>query len=200
MQRLAAAPVVLVLLLIAGCGGGGGSGQRTEAAKATPTSASTSKLIVRNPANASTTLTIGSKNFTEEFILGEIYAQALKAGGYTIRKRLDSYPEYTGTALTTFFDVAPNKIPKDEQEAYLAAKAGCAESGLTALPPTPFTDSNAVGMTKAHAAELNVQTISDLKRMARQLTLSGSPECRRRLDCKLGLERAYGLHFKRYLP
>jgi glycine betaine/choline ABC-type transport system substrate-binding protein len=217
MQRLAAAPVVLVLFLLAGCGGGGGSGQPAEATKSTPTNASTSKLIVRNPANASKTLTIGSKNFTEEFILGEIYAQALKAGGYTIRKRLDygseliafkgvkegkidAYPEYTGTALTTFFDVAPNKIPKDEQKAYLAAKAGFAKSGLTALPPTPFTDSNAVGMTQAHAAELDVQTISDLKRMARQLTLSGSPECRRRLDCKLGLERAYGLHFKRYLP
>ena len=89
MQRLAAAPVVLVLLLLAGCGGGVGSGEPTEATKSTPANASTSKLIVRNPANASTTLTIGSKNFTEEFILGEIYAQALKAGGYTIRKRLD---------------------------------------------------------------------------------------------------------------
>ena len=217
MQRLAAAPVVLVLFLLAGCGGGGGSGQPAEATKSTPANTSTSKLIVRNPANASTTLTIGSKNFTEEFILGEIYAQALKAGGYTIRKKLDygselvafkgvkerkidAYPEYTGTALTTFFDVEPNKIPKDEREAYAAAKAGFAKSGLTALPPTPFTNSNAVGMTKAHAAELNVQTISDLKRMAPQLTLSGSPECRRRLDCKLGLERTYGLHFKRYLP
>ena len=97
------------------------------------------KLIRRNPANASTTLTIGSKNFTEEFILGEIYAQALKAGGYKVRKqldygselvafkgvrdgKLDAYPEYTGTALTTFFDVEPNEIPKDEQEAYEAGQ------------------------------------------------------------------------------
>ena len=138
------------------------------------------KLIQRNPANASTTLTIGSKNFTEEFILGEIYAQALEAGGYKVRKQLDfgselvafkgvrdgkidAYPEYTGTALTTFFGVEPDEIPKDEQEAYEAAKAGFAKSGVTALPPTPFTDSNAVGMTQAHAAELGVETISDLK-------------------------------------
>jgi glycine betaine/choline ABC-type transport system substrate-binding protein len=55
-------------------------------------------------------------------------------------------------------------------------------------------------MTRAHAAELGVQTISDLKKLAPTLTLSGSPECRRRLDCKLGLERTYGLRFKRYLP
>ena len=70
---------------------------------------------------------------------------------------------------------------------------------MTALPPTPFTDSNAVGMTQARAAELGIQTISDLKSKAPSLTLSGSTECRRRLDCKLGLERLYGLKFKKYL-
>jgi len=182
-------------------GGGGGGG----------------KLIASNPDNGKVTITVGSKNFTEEFILGEIYAQALKAGGYKVRKRLDygseliafkgvregkldAYPEYTGTALTTFFDVEPNEIPKDEQEAYEAAKTGFAKRGLTALPPTPFTDSNAVGMTKARAAELGVQTISDLKKKAGKLVLAGSPECAQRLDCKLGLERGYGLRFKRFLP
>jgi glycine betaine/choline ABC-type transport system substrate-binding protein len=215
MLRRAAAPLVLGLLLAA-CGGGGDD-EGGDSAQPAATEAAPVKLIRRNPANASTTLTIGSKNFTEEFILGEIYAQALEAGGYKVRKRLDygpetvafrgvrtgridAYPEYTGTALTSFFGVEPNAIPKDEQEAYEQAKAGFAKSGLTALPPTPFTNSNAVGMTQARAAELGVQTISDLRSKARDLTLSGSPECRRRLDCKLGLERIYGLRFKRYLP
>jgi glycine betaine/choline ABC-type transport system substrate-binding protein len=219
MLRRAAAPLALVLCLLAGCGGGGGGGssEPAEATKSTPATTSTSKLIRRDPSNAGSTLTIASKNFTEEFVLGEIYAQALQAGGYKVRKRLDygdetksfkgvkagtidAYPEYTGTALTTFFGVEPNAIPKDEREAYDTARAGFARHGLTALPPTPFTNSNAVGMTKAHAAELGIHTISDLKKMARQLVLSGSPECPRRLDCKLGLEQVYGLRFKRFLP
>ena len=215
MLRPAAAPLLLCLFL-AGCGGGGDDEPASSKTSQEPQAASV-KLISRNPANASTTLTIGSKNFTEEFILGEIYAQALQAGGYKVRKRLDygpelvafkgvregkidAYPEYTGTALTTFFDVPPEKIPRDEQEAYEAARAGFAKEGLIALPPTPFTDSNAVGMTQARAAELGVQTISDLKRHASSLTLSGSPECRRRQDCKLGLEQTYGLKFGKYLP
>jgi glycine betaine/choline ABC-type transport system substrate-binding protein len=214
MLRRAAAPLVLCLFLAA-CGGS--DDESAEPGKPDQPAAVTSKLIQRNAANAATTLTIGSKNFTEEFILGEIYAQALAAGGYKVNKRLDfgpelptfkgvregkidAYPEYTGTALTAFFGVAPNKIPKDEQAAYEQAKAGFAKRGVTALPPTPFTNSNAVGMTQARAAELGVQTISDLKSKARTLTLSGSLECRRRLDCKLGLERIYGLRFKHYLP
>ena len=206
MLRRAAAPIVLGLFLLAGCGGGDDEPAQPEQARAA--AAASDKLIKRNPANAATTLTVGSKDFTEEFILGEIYAQALAAGGYKVRKRLDygselvafkgvkegkldAYPEYTGTALTTFFGVEARKIPKDEQEAYELAKAGFAKQGVTALPPTPFTDSNAVGMTQARAAELGVQTISDLKRHA-TLTLSGSNECRRRLDCKLGSSRSTG--------
>ena len=215
MLRLAA-PVVVLCLLLAGCGGGGGNDE--PAGSSTPAApAASAKLIRRNAANAQTTLRVASKNFTEEFILGEIYAQALRAGGYKVRKRLDfgselvafkglkddeidAYPEYTGTALTTFFGVQPDKIPKDEQEAFEQARDGFAEAGMTALPPTPFTNSNAVGMTQARAAELGVQTISDLRSKAGRLTLSGSRECRRRLDCKLGLEQVYGLRFGRFLP
>ncbi len=208
-----AAPLLLALILV-GCGG---SGNKAESTPAAPSDAASAKQIKRNPANAATTLTIASKDFTEEFILGEIYAQALAAGGYKVRKRLDigsekvafaavkagevdAYPEYTGTALTTFFGVQTDKIPKDEQEAYDQAKASFAKKHVTALPPTPFTDSNAVGMTQARAQELGIQTISDLKSKASRLTLSGSKECRTRLDCKLGLEQTYGLKFKRFLP
>jgi glycine betaine/choline ABC-type transport system substrate-binding protein len=210
MLARVAAPLLLALVL-AGCGGSGDS-ESTPTAREDP---AVVKTIHRNPANAATTLTIGSKNFTEEFILGEIYAQALEAGGYTIRKRLnlgpekvayralrasrvDAYPEYTGTALTSFFGVQAAKIPKDEQQAYDQTRESFAKVGVTALPPTPFTDSNTVGMTQARAQELGIQTISDLKDKAASLTLAGSPQCRMRTDCLLGLQKTYGLKFGHY--
>jgi glycine betaine/choline ABC-type transport system substrate-binding protein len=102
MLRRAAAPLVLVLLLAA-CGGGGD--EPTESSKPLQPDPALAKLIRENPANASTTLTIASKNFTEEYILGEIYAQALKAGGYGVRKRLDY-----GAELVAFNGVKAGKI------------------------------------------------------------------------------------------
>ena len=142
--------------------------------------------------NAKVTLTIGSKNFTEQKVLGEIFAQGLQAAGYTVRKRLDlgdervaleamengeidAYPEYTGTALLSFFGKQPDELPKDPQEAYAEAKKGFAERGMVAFPPTPFTSANEVAVTKDTAARLSLQKISDLKGQEDQLTLAGAP-------------------------
>src|SRR3954453_6032350 len=217
LRRLVPALLLVLVTALVGCGGSsGGDDSGGTAPTTTEQDPAAGKLIHRDPANARTRLTVSSKNFTEEFILGEIYAQALQAGGYKVRKRLDigpekvayrairsgridAYPEYTGTALTTFFGRSTAQIPKDEQQAYDEARRNFAGQGLTAYPPTPFTDANAVGMTQARAQELKVQTISDLKRKAQRLTFSGSPQCRTRDDCLRGLEQTYGLHFRREL-
>jgi osmoprotectant transport system substrate-binding protein len=173
--------------------------------------------IQSNDANAEVELTIGSKNFTEQKVLGEIYAQGLEAAGYTIQKDLnlgdeqtalaavkgdeiDAYPEYTGTALLSFFNKKADELPDDAQAAFEEAKAGFEADGLTAFPPTPFTSSNEVAVTQETADELGLETISDLEGKAQDLTLFGSPECRQRLDCLLGLEQVYGLEFRKFTP
>jgi osmoprotectant transport system substrate-binding protein len=205
--------LLVAALAVAGCGDddddGGGNG-------AAGTSQSSSQ-IQKNNDNSAVKLTIGSKNFTEQKVLGEIYAQALQAAGYSVSKELNlgdektalkaleggdisAYPEYTGTALLSFFGKQADELPKDEMAAYEEAKTGFAERDLTALPPTPFVSSNEVAVTKETADRLKLSKISDLKGKSQDLTLYGSPECRQRLDCLLGLEQVYGLKFKKFVP
>ena len=174
-------------------------------------------LIEKNPDNSGVKLTVGSKNFTEEYILGQIYAQGLEAAGYDVSTKLNlgsetialkalkdgeisGYPEYTSTALGSFFQVPANKIPSDAQEAYTQAKADLEKEGLTAFPPTPFADSNAVGTLTSTAEKDGLTTISDLKGKSQDMVLAGSPECRERIDCLAGLEKNYGLKFKQFTP
>lgn len=210
---MSALVVIAASVALAACG----SDDKKTSSSGTGTSttpAAASGTIQSNPDNKGKAVTIGSKNFTEEFVLGEIYAQALQAAGYTVKKQLnlgseqialralksgqvDAYPEYTGTALTSFFKLKATDVPHDEQAAYEKAKEGFAKSQLTAMPPTPFTDSNGVGMAKANASKLGITKISDLKDKAGDLTFYGTPECPQRPDCLLGLKEVYGLKFKK---
>jgi osmoprotectant transport system substrate-binding protein len=207
--------LLVAALAVAGCGdddddggGGGGGGDTAE---------QPSSQIQMNDKNSSTKVTIGSKNFTEQKVLGEIYAQALTAAGYDVSTELNlgdektalkalegdeisAYPEYTGTALLSFFGYTADKLPSDETEAFNLAKEGFAEKDLTALEPTPFVSSNEVGVTKETADKLGLEKISDLEGQSQDLTLYGTPECRQRLDCKLGLEEVYGLTFQKFVP
>ena len=173
-------PYLLALVLaalaifVAACGGdeepATGSGSEPTATA----SADTSGQIVNNPDNAKTSLTIGSKSFTEQRVLGEIYAQGLAAAGYTTKTDLNladeqaamsaleggqisAYPEYTGTALLVFFKKDAADLPKDPQAAYEEVKTGFEGEGITAFPPTPFTSSNEVAVTKETADKLQPQ-------------------------------------------
>jgi glycine betaine/choline ABC-type transport system substrate-binding protein len=162
-------------------------------------------------------ITVGSKNFTEQFVLGEIYSQALEAAGFKVKKQLnlgseliaykalqagkvDAYPEYTGTALTSFFGVKTADVPKDANQAYEDAKAGFAKKDITALAPTPFENTYRLGMTKEGAAKIgDPKTISDLKGKEGDLSITGFPECKQRQDCLLGVEDTYGLKFGKFV-
>jgi osmoprotectant transport system substrate-binding protein len=204
---------LFVALAVGACGGDDDDDNGGSSAPA----AQPSGTIKKNDQNASVKLTIGSKNFTEQKVLGEIYAQALGAAGYSVSKQLNlgdektalkalkqgeisAYPEYTGTILTSFFGKKAEDLPKDNEEAYNQAKFSLATQNITALPPTPFVSSNEVAVTKETADKYGLSKISDLSKVANKLTLYGSPECRQRLDCLLGLQQVYGLKFKKFVP
>ncbi len=174
-------------------------------------------LIEDNPDNNGVAITVGSKNFAEQIILGEIYAQALTAAGYDVSTQLNlgdsqialkaledgeisAYPEYASTALLEFFDLTPEDVPADAQEAYDLAQPEFESLGITALPPTPLEDANSLGLLTSTAEELGVETVSDLEGQTEDLVLAGSPECRQRSDCLLGLEEVYGLQFSEFTP
>ena len=205
---LAVLAVLVPAFCLAGCGGSGdGTANRDLDAN----------LIERDPANRGVEITVGSKNFTEQFILGEIYAQALEASGYDISKRLDlgseqiavralesgeidAYPEYTSTALTSFFGTPPEGVPADPQQAFAQSRSDFERRGLVAFPPTPFSSANAVGLLTERADELGVSSVSELDGISEDLSLYGSPECRGRADCLVGLRENYGLEFRRFVP
>ncbi len=210
LNAVAAMLLALVLSLgVAACGddddgdttsGGEGAGQ-----------------IESNADNGKVSLTIGSKNFPEQELLGEIYAQALAAAGYntstdlnlgsetvalkTLKSgQISGYPEYASTALTSFFGLEPEEVPADATEAWEKSNQEFEKEGLTAFPPTPFASANAVGTLKKTADELELETVSDLEGKSEDLSLYGSPECRQRIDCLAGLEKLYGLKFKSFNP
>jgi osmoprotectant transport system substrate-binding protein len=199
----------LVLALgVAACGTDGGDEGGSEIR---------ANLIEEDPNNNGIEITVGSKNFSEQFILAEIYAQALEAAGYNVSTHLnlgpeqialaalehaeiDAYPEYTSTALTSFFKFASEDVPADAQQAFKESRDDFERLGLVAYPPTPFSSANRIGLLTETADELGISTISDLEGRSQDLTLYGSPECRQRIDCLIGLERSYGLEFKSFTP
>lgn len=209
----AAAAMLLALALSLGVVACGDSDDDTTSGEA----GGSGGAIVSNPDNAKVSLTIGSKNFPEQEILGEIYAQALEAAGYKVKSDLNlgsetvarqavktgqisGYPEYASTALTSFFGLEPEEVPADADEASEKAQAEFEKEGLTSFPPTPFASANAVGTTTKFAEEEELETISDLEGKSETMSLYGSPECRQRIDCLAGLEKYYGLKFKSFSP
>jgi glycine betaine/choline ABC-type transport system substrate-binding protein len=213
---LAILAALLLALGLAACGneeqekGGGGGGGQADGAKAEP--------IAKVPgAETKPTITVGSKNFTEQYILGNIYADALKAAGFKVKKSLDlgsevvaykalrqgevdAYPEYTGTALTAFFKVPVQDVPKEKQATFDRVKQETAKQKITALPPTPFENTYRLAMSKEQAQRIgNPKTTSDLRGKTQNLRVSGFPECKKRIDCLLGVERTYGLKFKKFV-
>ena len=152
------------------------------------------------------TITVGTKNFTEAFVLGQLYKQALEAKGFKVAYKenigsselidtaltsgkINFYPEYTGILA---LNIAHAKSPKTAAATYAAAKAFEEKRGFTLLKQTPFYDSDSFAVLKTTAAKYGLKTISDLKKVP-NLSYGGYPECDKRITCVLGMKKIYGL-------
>ncbi len=178
----------------------------TLALSACAPAASTPAATNTAPANVGT-ITVGSKDFTEEFIVGNMYADLLENAGFTVNRKInlggtpvaqaaivkgdiDLYPEYTSTALLTVLKANPIQDPT---QIYNTVKSGYEQQfKLTWLDASPFNDTQALAMTKAGADKYGIKTYSDLAQKASQLVLGGPAEFMAREDGLPGLQKAYG--------
>jgi osmoprotectant transport system substrate-binding protein len=204
LRRVLLAVLLALALAIAGCGGDGdGDGGGT---------ATTSTA---GDAAAAPPLRMGTKNFPEAVLLGELYSQALQAKGVRVVLKpnigsseiihealtggaLDIYPEYIGVLLS---EVANDRSrPTDPRAAYRAAKAFEERNGFTLLGMTPFSDSNALAVTPRYARQHGLRTIADLGRVAGAVQIGAPPEFSTRFEGLVGLEQRYGLDNLRTTP
>ena len=156
---------------------------------------------------------VGSKNFTEQYILAEIYAQALEQSGLSVERKtnlggtliahaallkgeIDMYPEYTGTALSAVVKGKPSsdaaQVFKQVSDAYQQ------QYHLTWLQPARVNNGYALLVSKQTAEKYHLKTLSDLAKAAPELTIGAGAEFGDRQDGLKGLEQTYGIKFKAF--
>jgi osmoprotectant transport system substrate-binding protein len=193
--------LAVIAVLVAGCGGddnGGSSG-----GGGTGTSSSSGD----QPGAGKPAVTIGTKDFTEEFILGNLYAQALQAKGYKVNlkenigateiidkalvsKQIDAYPEYTGVSLSV---VAKNDtLAKSPEETQQLVKDFYEKRGQAVSDATPFQDTDAIATTKEFADKNSLKSVADLKNIP-SFTLGARPEFKSRFNGLKGMAKVYGV-------
>ena len=156
---------------------------------------------------------VGSKNFTEEYILGELYSQALKAKGFSVSYKqsigatetidtaltsgkINIYPEYVGEIDQTVF--AQKTLPKTAKGWWQLAVKLNKKRGITVLNPTPFFDVDAIAVRKADAAKYHLKTVADLKKVP-NASVGARPEFKDREEGFKGMQDVYGLKKMKYV-
>ena len=170
------------LLGVAGCGGGGGAGG--------------------GDSGGGPSASVGSKKFTEQILLGEMYAQAFEDEGYSVKRELnlgseqvmdkslqdgtiDVYPEYTGTAYVAILKKPPESYPKAAGETYKQVAEfykNRKDTPMQMLKPAPFNNSYGISMLTEEANKLGIETLSDLAEKSDQLVFSSYSEFQNRSD------------------
>ena len=191
-KLIRAIPAVLALLLLAACGNVGSSGGGGPSG-----------------GGGGPTITVGSKNFTEQYVLGELYAQALAANGFNVEKKLDlgsvqiadkalqkgqidMYPEYTGTSLVTVLGYEGGNPPTPEAT-YQKAKELYAkrEPADTMLTPAPFNNTYGIFVRKQVAEQQNLKTLADLAEASPELAFVTFSEFQERDDGYPNMQKNY---------
>jgi glycine betaine/choline ABC-type transport system substrate-binding protein len=160
------------------------------------------------------TITVASRGYSEDVLLREIYAQALEAAGFAVKRhkgrrgasisamlesgKISGYPDYLDTALTEATPLKLAYAPGSPKVAYEEAKREFAKKGLVPFPPASVERKNAVGLLKRTAQERGLKTLADLKGPAEEMTVKGQYYCHTRTDCAGGLERRYGIVFEQF--
>ena len=159
------------------------------------------------PDSAELAIKIGSKEFAEQLIVGEIYATILESQGLPVERKLrlggtfvthsslksgqiDLYPEYTGTALTVILKKPTTTQP--DRVFDIVSQAYKENFNLEWLAPAPMNNSYVLAMTAEKATKLGIETISGLATKAGELVAIGPPEFPGREDGLPGLQKVYG--------
>ena len=207
MKRRTFHPSLMVLLLallavfaLGACGdddddGGSGGGDQQQSSS-------------DQPGKGKPAVTLGTKDFTEEFILGELYSQALQAKGYKVNlkknigsteiidkaltsNKIDGYPEYLGVSVAVVSQ--KDIVPKSDQQTYDLAKDFYEGRGQVISQQTPFFDVDAIATTKDFADKNSLKTVADLKKLD-SFTVGARPEFKDRFQGLKGMKSEYGLN------
>lgn len=170
-------------------------------------------LAISGTSFAADVVKIGSKNFTEQFVVAEIYAQALEKAGVTVERHLnlgatlvahaalthgdiDLYPEYTGTALAA---VVKGDLSGSADKIYSDVKSYYEKNlQLTLLEPTKINNGYAIITLPETAAKYHLKTLSDLGPASKDLTFGAEGGFGDRKDGLPGMKALYGIQFKEF--
>ncbi|WP_416669037.1 glycine betaine ABC transporter substrate-binding protein [Egbenema bharatensis] len=156
---------------------------------------------------AGDTIRVGSKDFPEQFIIGEMYALTLENAGFEVERKLnlggtpvaqaaltsneiDLYPEYTGTGLLTVLRL-PTATDQDEVFQQVS-QAYQEQFNLVWLDPAPMNNTQALAMTREGSQQFGITTISEMVARADELVMIGPPEFEAREDGLPGIQAEYG--------
>jgi osmoprotectant transport system substrate-binding protein len=195
--RSSAAFIAVALAIgLAACGG--------DNKKSSTSSSSASSL----PGKGKPAVTLGNKNFTEQYLLGELYAQGLRAKGFTVTVKsnigsseiidkaltsgkIDLYPEYEGVLLS---EIAHETKPfTDPDAAYQAAKQFEESRGATLLDKTTFSNVDAIAVKPDYAQKNGLSQVGDLKKLGKKFSIGAPPEFKTRFSGLVGLKKEYGV-------